>query len=59
MCRHIRLDTTATYVIPNVPTAIGAQVTTYGVGHPLQPIYGTDPIAVQVFIRIRVKSKRG
>ncbi len=45
--------------IPNVPTAIGAQVTTYGVGHPLQPIYGTDPIAVQVFIRIRVKSKRG
>jgi hypothetical protein len=43
--------------IPNVPTAIGAQVTTYGVGHPLQPIYGTDPVAIQVFIRMRVKSR--
>ena len=43
--------------IRNVPTAIGAQVTTYGVGQPLQAIYGTDPVAVQVFIRIRVKSK--
>jgi hypothetical protein len=43
--------------IPNVSTAIGAQVTTYGVGQPLQPIYGTDPIAVQVFIRMRMKGK--
>ena len=44
--------------IPNILTAIGAQVTAYGVGHPLQPVYGTDPVAVQVFIRIRVKSKQ-
>ncbi len=42
--------------IPNILTAIGAQVTAYGVGHPLQPVYGTDPMAVQVFVRIRVKS---
>ena len=43
--------------ISNILTAIGAQVTTYAVGRPLQPVYGTDPMAVQVFIRIRVKSK--
>jgi hypothetical protein len=44
-------------VIPTLSTAIGAQVTTYGVGRPLQPIYGTDPIGVQVFVRLRVKEK--
>jgi hypothetical protein len=42
-------------VIPTLSTAIGAQVTTYGVGRPLQSIYGTDPIGVQVFVRLRVK----
>jgi hypothetical protein len=44
-------------VIPTLSTAIGAQVTTYGVGRPLQSIYGTDPIGVQVFVRLRVKEK--
>ncbi|WP_348263577.1 hypothetical protein P8935_03235 [Telmatobacter sp. DSM 110680] len=44
--------------LPNVSTATGAQVSAYGVGHPLQPVYGSNPIAVQVFIRIRVKSKQ-
>jgi hypothetical protein len=43
--------------IRGVATAIGAQVTTYGVGRPLQPIYGTNPVAVQVFVRMRVKEK--
>ncbi len=43
--------------IPGVSTAIGAQLTAYGVGRPLQPVYGTDPVAVQVFLRIRVKGK--
>jgi hypothetical protein len=44
-------------LIPWLSTAIGAQVTTYGVGRPLQPIYGTDPIGVQIFLRVRVKEK--
>ena len=43
--------------MPGVASAIGAQFTAYGVGRPLQPMYGTDPIAVQVFIRFRAKSK--
>lgn len=44
-------------VVPRVATAIGAQVTTYGVGKPLQPIYGTDPVGLQVFVRLRVEEK--
>ena len=42
---------------PHLASAIGAQVTTFGVGHPLQSIYGTDPVAVSVFFRIRPVSK--
>lgn len=44
-------------VIRHVSTAIGTQVTAYGVGRPLQPIYGTDPIGVQIFLRMRMKGK--
>jgi hypothetical protein len=44
-------------LVPRLSTAIGAQLTTFGVGRPLQPIYGTDPIGVQIFIRVRVKEK--
>lgn len=40
-------------LIPHLASAIGAQVTAYGVGTPLQPIYGTDPIGVNVFVRFR------
>jgi len=40
-------------LIPRVRTAVGAQVTTYGVPNALRPIYGTDPIGVSVFIRLR------
>jgi hypothetical protein len=43
--------------IPHLSTALGAQVTTYGVGQPLQPIYGTNPVGVQVFLRLRPVSK--
>ena len=43
--------------IPRVSTAIGAQLTAYGVGQPLQPIYGTNPIGMQVFIRFRAKGE--
>lgn len=38
---------------PHLSTAAGAQVTTYGVGRPLQPVYGTDPFGVSIFIRFR------
>ena len=34
-------------------TAVGAQVTVYGVGKPLQAIYGSDPVGVSVFVRVR------
>ena len=34
-------------------TAVGAQVTTYGVPGALRPFYGSDPIGVAVFVRIR------
>lgn len=40
-------------LLPHISSALGAQVTAYGVGRPLQPIYGTDPMGVSVFIRFR------
>lgn len=43
--------------LPHLSSAIGAQVTAYGVGKPLQPIYGSDPIGVSVFVRLRPSSK--
>lgn len=42
----------------HLSTAIGAQVTVYGVGKPLQPIYGSDPVGVSVFVRLRPGSGR-
>lgn len=39
--------------IPHLSSALGAQVTTYGVGQPLRPIYGTDPVGVNIFLRLR------
>lgn len=41
------------YVLPHLASAVGSQVTVYGVGAPLRPIYGTDPIGVNVFLRLR------
>jgi len=40
-----------------VRSAIGAQVTVYGVGKPLQAVYGSDPVGVNVFVRLRPSSK--
>jgi hypothetical protein len=40
-------------VIPHLATAIGAQVTVYGVGENLKPVYGSHPAGVAIFIRIR------
>jgi hypothetical protein len=39
--------------VPHLASAIGSQFTVYGVGAPLQPIYGTDPVGVNVFVRLR------
>jgi hypothetical protein len=48
--REIRL-------LPGVSSAVGAQVSIYGVGSPLKPIYGSDPIGVSVFMRLRPASR--
>ena len=40
-------------LVPHLASAIGAQVTTFGVGKPLQGIYGTGPVGVSVFVRLR------
>jgi hypothetical protein len=39
--------------VPHIATALGAQVTAYAPGPRLQPVYGTDPIGVVVFLRLR------
>lgn len=39
--------------IPHVASALGAQVTAYGVADQLKPIYGTDPMGVAMFVRFR------
>ena len=39
--------------IPHLATALGAQFTAYAPGPRLQPVYGTDPVGVVVFLRIR------
>ena len=39
--------------IHRVRSAIGAQITVYGVPQALQPIYGTDPFGISVFVRLR------
>jgi hypothetical protein len=40
-------------LIPNLASALGAQITTYGVPGILQPIYGSHPVGGAVFIRLR------
>lgn len=40
-------------LVPHVSSALGAQFTLYGVGAPLQPIYGSDPVSYNVFLRFR------
>lgn len=39
--------------IPHVATAIGAQVTAYGVADALQPVYGAHPVGAVLFLRFR------
>jgi hypothetical protein len=40
--------------VPHVASALGAQVTGYGVGAPLRAAYGAHPVGVNVFLRLRV-----
>jgi hypothetical protein len=39
--------------VPHLATALGAQVTAYTPGSILQPVYGTDPMGVVIFVRMR------
>lgn len=45
-------------LLPRLRTAIGAQVTTYGVPEALQAIYGSHPYGVSIFMRLRPFSGR-
>ncbi len=40
-------------VIPHLASAIGGQFTTYGVPDTLKPIYGSHPVGVALFVRLR------
>jgi len=40
-------------LIPDLASAVGAQFTTYGVPGILQPIYGSHPFGVAMFVRLR------
>jgi hypothetical protein len=40
-------------LVPHLASALGAQVTTYGVPEPLRAIYGQHPAGVAIFIRLR------
>jgi hypothetical protein len=40
-------------LVPRLASAIGAQVTTYGVPNQLQSIYGQHPVGVAIFVRLR------
>jgi hypothetical protein len=40
-------------LIPHVASALGVQVMAYGVGEKLKPTYGSRPVGIAVFVRIR------
>lgn len=44
-------------MVPHLASAIGGQFTTYGVADELRPIYGSHPIGVAVFLRLRPFSR--
>jgi len=44
---------------PHLASALGAQVTAYTVGSRLEPVYGSDPVGVCVFVRLRPFGKSG
>ena len=40
-------------LIPHLATALGGQLSVYGVNRHLQPVYGTNPVGGAVFLRLR------
>jgi hypothetical protein len=40
-------------LVPHLASALGAQVTAYTVGSRLEPVYGSDPVGVSIFVRLR------
>ena len=44
-------------VVPHLASAIGTQFTVYGVASALQPVYGTHPVGVAIFVRLRPFSR--
>lgn len=44
-------------LLPHLRTALGAQVTAYTVGSRLKPVYGSDPMGVVFFLRLRAVGK--
>jgi hypothetical protein len=40
-------------LIPHIASAIGVQFTTYGVPDVLKPIYGSHPVGLALFVRLR------
>jgi hypothetical protein len=44
-------------LIPDLASAAGAQITTYGVPNPLQAIYRSQPVGVAIFVRLRPHSR--
>jgi hypothetical protein len=45
--------------ISHLETAIGTQTTVYSVGSRLEPVYGSDPVGVVFFLRVRPFSGKG
>ena len=44
--------------LPHVSAVFGAQVTAYGVPSALRPTYGSDPVGVAVFLRLRPEARK-
>lgn len=40
-------------LVPHLESGLGAQVAAYTVGSRLEPIYGSDPVGVSIFLRLR------
>ena len=45
-------------VVPNLATAIGGQAIFYGVPAALKPIYGSHPVGIVIFVRLRLVKQR-
>ena len=46
-------------LVPHLASALGAQVTAYTVGSRLEPVYGSDPVGVSIFVRLRPFGRSG